>query len=110
VRVSQRKGVALLAWHRAIVQASLFTLLNFAPPNSRHFTVRPALAVFFRRTLVSLAGVVLVAQPPFIMRLLGIQAGPEQEWTQGRLVGMALGLAGAVFSSLAYVTIRVIGR
>ncbi|KAL4425857.1 hypothetical protein ABPG75_009873 [Micractinium tetrahymenae] len=61
--------------------------------------------------LASLAGVVLVAQPPFVLHLLGlVPAGAHQEWSHDRLAGIVLGVAGAVLASLAYITICVIGQ
>lgn len=61
--------------------------------------------------MASLAGVVLVAQPPLVLRLLGLgPAAEQQEWSSDRLAGVVLGVAGALLASLAYVTIRVIGQ
>ena len=61
------------------------------------------------RCLASLAGVVLIAQPPFILHLFSA-AVEQQPWTHTRAVGMALGVTGALLAACAYVTIRVIGK
>ncbi|KAL4420523.1 hypothetical protein ABPG75_010179 [Micractinium tetrahymenae] len=52
----------------------------------------------------SLAGVLLVAQPPW---LLGDSA---VEWSHERLLGMVFGFAGAALAAGAYICIRLIGK
>ena len=61
------------------------------------------------RCLASLAGVVLIAQPPFILHLFSA-AVAQQPWTHMRAVGMALGVTGALLAACAYVSIRLIGK
>lgn len=63
------------------------------------------------RTLVgcaaSLLGVVIVTQPPM---LVGIISGrPVDPWTPGKALGVAIALAGTVFSATSFIVIRSIG-
>lgn len=51
----------------------------------------------------SLAGVVLVAQPPWLL-------GGGVEWTHDRLLGMGFGFGGATLAAGAYTCIRLIGK
>ena len=67
--------------------------------------------------LASLAGVVMVAQPPFLLHWVSSGDGgtatavaPQQEWTHDRMVGMCLGVAGAFLAAAAYILIRTIGK
>lgn len=57
--------------------------------------------------LASMAGVALVARPPF---LFGEALAAGGEWTRDRTVGMVFAVAGAFVSSGALLAIRVIGK
>lgn len=51
---------------------------------------------------------VCVAQPPFVMALLG-SSGGAQAWGHARVVGVVLGVLSAFFAAGAYITVRFIG-
>jgi len=54
--------------------------------------------------LASLFGVVLVAQPPWLV------GGAAVEWSHQRPLGTALGVASAALAAGAYICIRLIGK
>lgn len=51
----------------------------------------------------SLAGVVLVAQPPWLL-------GGGARWSHARMLGTVFGVCGAVLAAGAYLCIRMIGK
>jgi drug/metabolite transporter (DMT)-like permease len=113
----ERKGLLLLRGCAGFVALSCYyyavTHLPLADATVLHFT-NPVMTVLLASFVlgeklrarelalvgVCLAGVVLVARPPF---LFGETAAPLDPWA----VGVALG--GALFSAVAYVTVRAIG-
>lgn len=57
--------------------------------------------------LVSVAGVLVISEPPM---LVGLLAGHAQPWGRRKLLGVGAGLACALLTALAYVCIRHISK